>query len=414
MSRSFSNPFTRETVLNEMSPVSSDFAAFKALMNVTLAHVFDVEETIAQSISQTLQTKLVAAPPRLTQNLTRDPEAYHLFLQGRAVNQRAYTEGALEVAKTLLTQALDRDPGFAQAHLELARTHLRESVYVKQSQKRGRIDVASERAQSALKLDSGQIGAMTIVALQKYIQGDVIGAIELTETAYHAQPNNPDIAHHLGCYFLAIGKVKAAMPYLEKAVALDPVQGRPIQVLAIAKLSNGDLSEAEILAKSAMDIGYAYAIDTYAAVAYAMGDTSLAIKRMVAVPQNILNNFGSIFANRTVWESGLKGFFSDDPVAVKRSVNLALSLLENPDVIEENSPVELLLSMSLLRGGAAEELFNMIGDAPPPGSHAVLLNLWGKGEPYSKIYNHPDFISFAERIGFTKAWRKYGWPDRLL
>lgn len=382
--------------------------------DVELAHVFDVQETIAQSISEAIQSKLSTPSLRLAQKMTHNPEAYHLFLQGRAVNQRTYADGALETAERLLTQAIKEDPNFAQAHVELARTFIRASNYVKRAEKMGRITAAAERAQHALSLDPNQYAAKTIVALKKYVEGDIVGAIELAESAYHAQSNNPEIASNLGCYFLAIGRVKAAMPYLEKAVALDPVQGRPIQILAIAKLSNGELSEAEALAKRSLDMGYAYAIDTYAAVAYAMGDKALAMKRIISLPQNILDIFGESFANRALWETGIKGFYSGEETAAKVSTQIALSMLKSPDVIEENSPAELMLSMSLLRAGAAEELFQMIGDTPSPGSHAVLLNFWGEGAPYSKIYNHPDFIPFAERIGFMKAWRKYGWPDRLL
>lgn len=397
-----------------LTDVESGFQVWSHSFDVASAHIFEVQDKIAQSITQALQAKFLVAPaPHMTQKLTRDPKAYDLFLQGRAVNQRTYTEGAVDRAKLLLKQAIARDSNFAQAHVELARTYLREATYVKPRDKKDRILTASTIAETALKLDPHYAIAQTIVAHKKYIFGDIVGALKLAEEAYSAQPNSPEITSELGSYLLAIGRVQAALPYLEEAVSLDPIQGRPLQVLAIAKLSNGDFSEADVLAKRALDLGYAYAVDTYAAVAYAMGKPDLAMQRMTSLPQNVLNNFGPTFSQRTVWLDGIQGFYGDNEKASTASVKRSLAMLDHVDVLEENSPAELLLAMSLLRLGAADEFFQFIGDAPPPGSHAVLLNLWGEGRPYSKIYNHPNFLAFAERIGFTKAWRKYGWPDRL-
>jgi TolB-like protein len=404
----------RLRVSASLTDVETSFQVWSHSFDIALVHIFDIQDKIAQSITQALQTKFLVSPaPHMTQKLTRDPKAYDLFLQGRAVNQRIYTEGAIERAQSLLTQAIGRDANFAQAHVELARTYLRKATYVKPRDKKNCILEASKIAETALKIDPEYAAAQTIVAHKKYIFGDIVGALSCAESAYNAQPNNSEIASELGSYLLAIGRVRAAIPYLEEAVSLDPIQGRSLQVLAIAKLSNGDFTDADVLAKRALDLGYAYAVDTYAAVAYAMGKPDLAMQRMTSLPQNVLNNFGSTFSKRAVWQDGIQGFYGDDDRASSASVRRSLAMLDHIDVLEENSPAELLLAMSLLRLGAADELFKVIGDAPPSGSHAVLLNLWGVGRPYSKIYNHPNFSTFADRIGFTKAWRQYGWPDRL-
>lgn len=404
----------RLRVSASLTDVDTGYQVWSHSFDTARAHIFDVQDKIAQSITQALQASFLVEPaPHKTQKLTRDPMAYDLFLQGRAVNQRIYTDGAIDIAKSLLEQAIDRDVNFAQAHVELARTYLREATYIRPRDRLSRILSASTIAETALKLDPNHAVAQTIVAHKKYVSGDIVGALNLAEKAYRAQPNSSDITSELGGYFLAIGQVRAALPYLEEAVSLDPIQGRALQVLAIAKLSNGEFAAADVLAKRALDLGYGYAIDTYAAVAYAMGKPDLAMQRMTSLPQNVLNNFGPTFSQRTIWQNGIQGFYGDDAQASAASVARSLDMLDHASVREENSPAELLLAMSLLRLGAADELFQFIGDAPPPGSHAVLLNLWGEGKPYSNIYNHPNFSAFADRIGFTKAWRKYGWPDRL-
>jgi hypothetical protein len=39
--------------------------------------------------------------------------------------------------------------------------------------------------------------------------------------------------------------------------------------------------------------------------------------------------------------------------------------------------------------------------------------LWADIDPIRQIWQHPEFIPFAQRIGMAAAWDKYGWPDLL-
>ena len=42
-----------------------------------------------------------------------------------------------------------------------------------------------------------------------------------------------------------------------------------------------------------------------------------------------------------------------------------------------------------------------------------LMTLWADVDPIRRTREHPDFLRFAERVGYVAAWEKYGWPDLM-
>ena len=63
--------------------------------------------------------------------------------------------------------------------------------------------------------------------------------------------------------------------------------------------------------------------------------------------------------------------------------------------------------------GYAEMLFKTIGARITLQNLACLMSIWTKIEPMCQIWQHPEFIPFAQRIGMAEAWDEYGWPDLL-
>jgi hypothetical protein len=52
-----------------------------------------------------------------------------------------------------------------------------------------------------------------------------------------------------------------------------------------------------------------------------------------------------------------------------------------------------------------------MGETPPPGTHGTLMCIWGETQNCLEIRNHPEFSDFADRMGMTATWEKYGFPD---
>ena len=63
--------------------------------------------------------------------------------------------------------------------------------------------------------------------------------------------------------------------------------------------------------------------------------------------------------------------------------------------------------------GYSDIFFKTIGRAVSLGNMGCLISLWADIEPIRQIWQHPEFIPFAERIGMAAAWDKYGRPDLL-
>jgi hypothetical protein len=63
--------------------------------------------------------------------------------------------------------------------------------------------------------------------------------------------------------------------------------------------------------------------------------------------------------------------------------------------------------------GYIDMLFKTLGDKISPPNITALLYLWTDVDPIRQIWQHEDFIHFAQRIGLAAMWDKYGWPDLL-
>jgi hypothetical protein len=63
--------------------------------------------------------------------------------------------------------------------------------------------------------------------------------------------------------------------------------------------------------------------------------------------------------------------------------------------------------------GSADLVFKTIGHSLTLSNLMALLALWADIDPIRQVWQHPEFIAFAQAIGMAAAWDKYGWPDRL-
>jgi len=81
----------------------------------TLDHVFALEDEIAAAVAD----KLRASRPGLAKAFTSDPEVFTLCLKARHHHSRQ-TAADLHVARGLFEEAIDRDPGCAEAYAGLA------------------------------------------------------------------------------------------------------------------------------------------------------------------------------------------------------------------------------------------------------------------------------------------------------
>lgn len=369
-------------------------------------------ETIPKRGYRLLQKVVQSTPsPQFTETysslLSPDrAQAYELYIQGRSLNQRPFHGDVLTTSVSLLEEAIELDHGFADAHSELGHTYSLMSTYLWEGDKRALIRKAAECAEHALELDSNSAFALTLIALEQFTLGNIVGALELTEEAYSRNSKDPEIALRLGYFYAAIGQIKRGIPYIQQAVDTDPTQGRNLQILATGKLCNGDLDEAEIIAKRAVDMQHQFARETYAAIAFAKGEYGEAVQRFLSC-RNYLSGFlRDAFVEDTVWEQIAAAAYSTDRKTREMLGEWAMSFLHKPGTFPS-----VALAQTIVRAGPASAFFEIMGDTPPPGTHGTLLCIWGDTDVCHSIRDHEDFPAFTQRMGMDKAWEKYGKPD---
>jgi DNA-binding winged helix-turn-helix (wHTH) protein/tetratricopeptide (TPR) repeat protein len=335
-----------------------------------------------------------------------DNGANELVMQGRSLNERPFHTDVLTTSVSLLEQAISLDPRHADAHSELGHAYSLMSTYLRDGDKSAFIHKATQCAERALEIDPTMGFPLTLIALEQFTLGNIIDAISITEEAYRREPENSEVALRLGYFFAAIGLTSRAIPYIEKAVSLDPIQGRNFQILATVKLCNGDLDEADALAKRAIDMQHHFGCETYAAIAFARGDYKLAGQRLLQGRTYLAGFLGDQFVDPAVWEKIISDAYSPN-----RNTREALGEWIKKLLFIPGSSPSIPLAQAIVRTGPASAFFEIMGDAPPPGTHGTLLCIWAQTDNCLLIRNHPDFESFTKRMGMTAAWEKYGPPE---
>jgi TolB-like protein len=381
----------------------------------TLDDVFAFQEQVAQAITAAIGGALgIAMQPPLVPGLTRSKEAYDLYLQARALSFRLFGDGALENAVVLLDQVVALDPQFAEAWLLLAEVHQLIAIYtacLDRPAESARMAACVQKA-LAIKADLGQ--AYSLMGLHRLIQNDFVGALDLAFKGYGMEPNNPAVAMRLGSYLMFCGRTEAGMKYIEEAIAQDPIDGRKYMLRCTGQLNRGNIAAARADGRRSVDLGFP---SMYLAVATAAaGQHDLAVEQYMQtrmlVNKSIFPPAGTTPMTSEVmdayWLVAAKGVCSgvaDDRETYCRTLDyLHMTMHDNGD---------LAIALPAVLMGYADMLFKTLGQRISPGNMGCLMSIWADIEPTCQIWQHPEFIPFAQRIGMAAAWDKYGWPDLL-
>jgi TolB-like protein len=381
----------------------------------TLDDVFALQDKIGQAITAAIGNALgidVQQPPM--RDLTLSSEAYDLYLQGRALSFRLFGDGTLDTAVTLLNQAVALDPDFAEAWLLLGEVHQLIAIYTACLDRPAESALMAKCVDRALaiKPDLGQ--AYSLLGLHQMIQNDFVGALDLAFKGYEMEPNNPQVAMRLGSYLMFCGRTADGMHYIEQALAQDPIDGRKHMLRGTGRFNSGDIDGAIADYQRSVDLGFA---SIYLAVATAAtGQYDLAVEQYMQT-RLLLNK--SIFppAGTTpmtpevmdaYWLVAAKGVCSgkaEDREAYCRTLDyLHMTMHDNGDHA---------IALPTVFMGYTEMLYKTLGERISPSNMACLISIWADIDPIRQIWQHQEFIAFAQRIGMAAAWDKYGWPDLL-
>lgn len=150
-----------------------------------------------------------------------DPEAEQLYLKGIYYWQKRTPE-SLNQAVDYFTQAVVRDPQYAEAYVGLADCYnlLREYSRMPPNEAYPRAEAAAKRA---IALDDSLSGAHSALGfVDFYWSWDVVGARREFLRALTLDPNSVNAHYWYGTYLLHLGRYAESLDEIEKAQKLDP------------------------------------------------------------------------------------------------------------------------------------------------------------------------------------------------
>ncbi len=377
--------------------------------------IFALQATVAQAVTSAIGNALgIAMEPPTVRGMTSSKEAYDLFLQGRALSARVFGDGVLGIAVDLLEQAVALDPQFAEAWIALAGAHQLVAVYTPCLDRAAESERMADCARTAIDLAPGSGYAHALLGVHQWTQNDIVGALDLAFKAYRLEPDNPAVCMRLGSFLLYCGRTSDAMQYVEAAIDQDPVDGRKFNLRSVGRFNMGDIDGAIEAGQRMVDLGFP---SMWLAVATAAsGRNDLAVEQYQQtkglmnkiifppagtdpMPPAMMDAYWHVAAN------GVCSGRDEDRATYCAMLDMMQTQLHDPA-----DPSVVLPAIFM---GYPERLFEAASHAITPANTLCLLSIWANVDPIRRIWQHPEFIPFAQRIGMAAAWDKYGWPDLL-
>jgi TolB-like protein/Flp pilus assembly protein TadD len=190
-----------------------------------LKELFAVHDEISQEISRKLRLKMTGEDEnRLTRRHTDNIEAYQLCVRGRRWCEKRSAEG-FKRGTEYLSQAIQKDPGYALAYAELAQCISVPAYY-------GSVDphIAYPKARAAalraLEIDGNLAEGHEVLAtiLQNY-DWDWTGAEKEYRKAIELNPNYAVGHYHYAYHLAVLGRFEEAIRQSMEALSRDPMSG---------------------------------------------------------------------------------------------------------------------------------------------------------------------------------------------
>jgi TolB-like protein/DNA-binding winged helix-turn-helix (wHTH) protein/Tfp pilus assembly protein PilF len=221
------------------------FHLWAGSFDVEGSNILQLQEQVARAVANNLELRLTATVDgRFADRRSTNPEAYNLFLLGRAHSQQATKQGN-DQAISLFRQSVAADPNFALAKTNLALVLLNQRFY----DGRDIIEIEKEARpllESAAKLAPNLADVFVVrgALLQELRQLDA--ALADLKQGFKLNPNMRQAATEIARFHYTSGEPREALDYYTRALALDPLDYRMHmrRCAVLADLGQGDLADA--------------------------------------------------------------------------------------------------------------------------------------------------------------------------
>jgi TolB-like protein len=232
-----------------------------------IADIFAVQDAITERVVNALAVRVTEVErSRALSVPTANLSAYDAVLRGRDAFRQVQRGSNVE-AQDLFQRAIDLDPDYAEAYVELGWSLLADFKFGWTQWPGRTLERAGAAAEQAIALDSFNASAYAVQADVRKFYGDLEGAERAIDRALELNPNNA-MAHGIRASLMAFeGRADEAVAAAETAFRLDPspraewimslmtgyfLQGRYADVLDAARrhasIVNDDATHLAVLA----------------------------------------------------------------------------------------------------------------------------------------------------------------------
>ncbi len=368
--------------------------------------IFRLQDQLATQIVKALQPNLSAAaqaPP------TKDIEAYRRYLQASSLMD--------EPAIDLLSQAVARDPNFAQAYGRLAAAHF--SLYMRGSAAKN-LAMAQQFARQALSFGPNAT-AQYVLGEYSYLAGEWVDMDARDRAVLAVAGAEPRLFARRSVHLLSVGKVRSAVETAQHAYDMAPASPRINASLARTLFVQGRQTEAVKLADLATTLGlpkvevaYIYAKATrdageYARAAELVNASFVGSDLDERTRQNLKETVRMVHAALADPSKRAAAL-----VALGRSYPGPQTASSNPVALVKRCMTGTKWFVLLQ---AIDEAYALAMQCPDIGNGLAIgavmennvVDFWGlEMRPFRRDTR---FQTFATRIGLMEYWKKYGPPD---
>jgi serine/threonine-protein kinase len=214
--------------------------------------VFAIQDSIAHGVFERLRLEFTSGGARVVNLSTDDPRAFTEYLRGRsAANQR--TPAGLQEGISHYTNAIELDPGFAEAHAALAIAHTFQGVALSATSETA-YSAALVAAEEALRLDPSNAEAHAALAtVRSHWQWDFSGAEEEFQRALALQPQYAGARQRYSQLLQVMGRNDEAIAQAEEALRTDDLSITSHVALSVSYYMAGRYTDALDRLDSALD-----------------------------------------------------------------------------------------------------------------------------------------------------------------
>lgn len=208
-------------ITSQLIKVADGFHLWSGRFDRELKDVFAIQDEISLAIADVLSLKILGKEKEgLIKGGTRDSEAFDYYLRGSFIANNI-TEKSLDTAIGLFEKAVEIDPNFALAYVELANAYSLIPAISTTSIK-GAYAKAKKYALKALEIDDTLAEGNTVMGVIKLNEYDWKGAEKNFLRAIKLNPGYAQSYHQYSFLLAYLGRFDEAERMIGKAIELDP------------------------------------------------------------------------------------------------------------------------------------------------------------------------------------------------